>query len=324
MRTATDNAKIMLKRKITYLREIGVPENGISIALFGAMYYESQDGIPMTDYWLDSKSVTMRDELLLIANSYFSLAGMITQLKCRSEWAQMFRVAYLFRLKANAQSLISIDRLNQMHCYGDALSIVRTMHSRINLLLLFSLNPCLHNEWLSDPKNSKYLDGKVREILTSTGLNTMGHMYEHFSEIIHGQYQALSEIGYMEQGLFSNVTAIETLIYVAEKYLLAIAGYSLLAICRMDFGNANLPEKLENATELYDYIECNLLGHDRLEHLFTLVAEERHWIKTGKGKYSIGDAYDFKQLDAQIELFHRENQPKTLRRPYGITAKGEQ
>lgn len=258
----------------------------------------------------------MRDEFFLVANTYLATAGQTQLMKFNNAWAEVFHCAFLFHVKANVQTITSLDSLCRMCCYGDAFSVIRAMHSRVNLLLLSSLNPYLFNEWLHNPKDPKFLDGKVREILLNNDINTMDHMYDHYSEIIHGQYQALEEVGYMTQGVFPDIPAVMNQAYVSAKYLLAIAGYSLVAMSLADLGESNLPENMKQLALLYDKMEADILAIDRFEHLQTVLAEKRHRVSVGKGKVIAGTAYSALQLRNQIGKFHREKQPKTLRKPY--------
>ena len=247
---------------------------------------------------------------------YFSVAGIIPHLEHKHDWAEAFHVAFLFHLKANLQSVNSIDALCKASCYVDAFSVIRAMHSRVNLLILSTLNPHLFDEWLKNPKDPKFLDGKIREILESNSINTMGHMYEHYSEIIHGNFLALAEVGYMTKGVFSEVLAIMNQVYVSAKYLLSIAGYSIVAMTNIDLGKAGLPDSILKAKTIYEYFDKELLAANRLEHLQTVLAEDRHLHKIGKNKYIAGSAFSLQQLEYQVKKFHRQNQRKKLRKPY--------
>lgn len=305
-----------LSLKVAVLKTCGVPEELSNLLIAGGMYLEGQGGIPLSDYWLSPTTVNMRDEFFVVANTYLAVARIIPKLKCNHAWAEAFHVAFLLHMKANMQAINSLDSLCSMRCYGDAFSVIRSMHSRVNLLLLSALNPYLFNEWMRNPKDPKFLDGKVREILLNNNINTMDHMYEHYSEIIHGQFQALVDVGYMTGGIFPDLPAIMNQAYVSAKYLLAIAGYSLVVMSSADLGESNLPEKMKQAVILYDKMEDYIFAIGRLEHLQTVFAEQRHWVSVGKDKVIAGTAYSPSQLRDQIEKFHREKQPKTLRKPY--------
>jgi hypothetical protein len=133
------------------------------------------------------------------------LFGRLPQLS----WQLEFDVAYLWFTKSSAQAGASIQLLTNAACYADAFVVLRSLHGRVNLLVLMSLGTHLFDEWLKSPKAPRFLDGNIRKELVNHGIYTFPHFYEHASEIAHGQFAGVSEAGYMEHGLFSRTPAIE-------------------------------------------------------------------------------------------------------------------
>lgn len=307
-----------MEDKIQILIYNKIPENALLELITTSLYFETMNGVSSKEYWLE-KEFSTRDEFFLIFNSYLNLGSQVMkEIPHNNDWKIEFDVAYLFQLKSNCQTVVSLNALTKSHCYADALSVCRTLISRMNLLLLSSLNPKLFDAWLRDPKNEMFLDGHVRSELENNGISIVPHLYEFSSEIIHSQGQGLSDIGFFEHGLFPEIFAIENQIWVTAKFIIALSYYSLICMCVQDYTSKRIPEKLEMHIELFDSFLKNCLVPNRFDHLFTFIAEERHWEKVGKNKYSIGGFFNFEKLKEQIEKFHRKAQPKTLSKKYNI------
>jgi len=299
------------------LKSNGVPESAIPFLAAGAMYFEKMDGIKSDQYWKE-KEFTMRDEFFVLLNSYLGMANIANNLPFQNEWRLKFDVSFLFFLKPNAQSAYSVDSLCEANCYADAFAVCRTMHSRLNLLMLFALKPQLFDDWLKNSKDDKYLDGKVRQELENRGVNTVEHFYHFSSEILHSQFNATASIGYFEEGLFPEIPAIKNQVYVTGKFILGMNYSVILHMISQDY-EGETPKELELATDLFKWLMSKYLVSNRLEHLFTIVAEERHWVKEGKNKFKAGGNFDFQGFKEQVEKFHRSSgQQKTLSSKYNI------
>ena len=271
----------------------------------------------MGSYW-NSEKFDNRDEFLVILNAYFALADSLKRITPHNDWRLKFDVAYLFQLKSTAQASLAINLLTQSYCYADALVVCRTMISKANLLVLCALNPNLVNEWLKNPKDERFLDGHIREELTNNGIYTIPHLYEHASEIIHGHARALSDVGYFNEGLFSEIPAINNQVYVIAKFIIAVSYQTMISMALQDCVGKRVSDELEAHYNFFDWLKDFFLAPNRIDHLFALVGEERHWDKTGKDKYVVGGSFDFDKIRDQIAKFHRKAQPKKLTKRYNV------
>lgn len=308
---------LVIEKKKDILIKNKVYVNSIIDLIVTGFHFEKMGSISIEDYWVDEK-FTMRDEFFIIFNAYLNLGILIGENKHNTDWKEDFEIAYLFQNKSNIQSALSINILTKNNCYADALSICRTLISRTNLLLLSALNPNLFDVWLKNPKSEIFLDGHIRKELENNGIRTIPHLYEFASEIIHSQAEGLSDIGYFENGLFPQLLPIENQIWVTVKFVFAISYYSMICMTLEDFKGKQIPEKLKYHVELFDSLLKNILVYNRVEHMQTFIAEDRHWEKVGKVKKNIGGFFDFPGFREQIEKFHRKAQPKTLSKKYNI------
>ncbi|WP_432411168.1 hypothetical protein [Rasiella sp. SM2506] len=271
----------------------------------------------MADYWT-SKEFSNRDEFYVVLNAYFSLVTSVPKIPENNEWRLKFDVASLFQLKSNAQSAKSIDLLTQSKCYADSLSICRILISRLNLLLLCSLNPNLFNIWLKNPKDKIFLDGNIRNELKNNQLLLPTHLYEFYSEIIHGQIQGLAEIGYFEEGVFADVPSAENQIWVTAKFAIAASYYAILSMAIKDCEGKKIPEKFLKHQILFEWFKENYLVHNRIDQFWTFLLEDRHVEKVKKDEYIVGRNYDFDGIKEQIDKFHRKGQKKKLSKKYDL------
>lgn len=304
-------------QKFKLFTENDIPDDSFVDIIAGAQYFEHFGGTPLTEYW-KSKNFDNRDEMFIFLSVFLSLASLIKKIPHKSEKRLEFDVAYLFQLKSVAQTFYSIDTLNQNNCYTDCFSLIRTLLSKLNLLILFSINPKLFDKWLKEPKNEIFLDGKVRQELNNSGIYTAPYLYELTSEIIHGQYEALNDIGYLSgEGLFNELKPVRNQVYVLSKFILGFMIKIGLTMFRIDFGTSQNKE-LENFEKLFDWFLKNYLVHGRIDHIFTFMAEDRHWEKVGKDTYSGGGSFNFKEFEEQLKKFHKTGQPKKLSKKYSI------
>lgn len=306
-----------IEKWFTILEKNNIPDEIIPSLLVGSDYFEKESGVLRNSYWNNSK-FSMRDEFFVVLNAYFALCGAIqNRIPNNTEWRLKFDVAYLFQIKSNAQSCKSINELVFNHCYNDALVICRTMLSRLNILILFSLNPYLWNEWAKNPKDERFLDGHIRTELENSGIKTVSHLYELTSEIVHSQAEALLDIGYLTNGLFPDIPAVEDKVYIIAKFAIGTAYGTMIKMAEIDLNYSNYPEELVNHRKMFDWLKNTYLLGNRLEHLFTFIAEDRHWKKVGKDKYDIGGTYDFNEIEVQLEKFHKlKGQKKKLSKKY--------
>jgi hypothetical protein len=303
----------LMDKKIDILTDYGLPlKQSISLCT-SSLYFQVIGGTKMDAYWNDSKLFDIRDEFYLVSNSYISVLRISQQIDAM-DWLLKFQVAYLFQFKQNLQSIKSIDILTDQKCYADAFAVCRAMQSRANLLMLCSLEPNLFDHWLKNPKDPRFLDGHIKRELESNGLNTMDHIYELASEIIHGHLLGHSNIGFFTKGIFNYIPAIRNQIYVVGKFLLSIVAYSVLQ-ATLIINPHN--EDLREMDELYNYFFGSVLAFSRLDNLWALIAEDRHWKKVGKKRFIAGSSYNFEQYREQLIKFHKPlRQKKRLSKEY--------
>jgi len=294
-----------------------LPDSSIYIPVAGGSYFEHMGGVKMADYWL-SKKFDNRDECFVVTNAFFSMTGLLIKHKYKNEWKLEFDVAHLFQVKSTAQSIVAINHLVKYNCYSDAYSICRTALSRLNLLMLFAFNPKLFDEWLNNPKHEKYLDGHVRAELENNGIKTLPHLYEFSSEIIHGQVEGLANIGYLEMGLFPEHIGIANNIWVIFKFIIGMAYCVVLNMAILDFNGAELPDDVKEHQGLFNWFLEHYFVFNRIDHLFALMAEDRHMEKIGKDKYYAGGSFQFAEFATQLAKFYKKGQKKKLSKKYDI------
>ena len=306
----------IMTSKMRVLIEYGVPSNSVHIPVAGGVYFQEMGGVSINTYW-NSSEFNNRDELFMISNTYFSLQNFVTMLQHYNGWREKFDVAFMFQLKPNAQSLLSLDKLLSSNCYIDAFAVLRSMLSRLNLLLLCSLKPALFDCWLKNPKQEIFLDGHIRKELENNGIFTMNHLYELSSEIIHGHLRGLENVGYMQQGIFPHIPAIENQILVISKFIFGMSCFSMISMMKIDRNLKLDDDGLVTHNNLMKFFLSTCLVHNRYDHLWTVIAKGRHWRKSGKNKMIIGGSFDHQKYFDLLLKFHRASgQKKKLSSKY--------
>lgn len=308
------------------LLKLGVPPEGVEYPFAGALYLEGVGGPPLSSFWNELSPdlvARQRDEFFLAGTTALAVAQLPRDIPHRNDWRLSFDVAYLFQTKPLVQAIQAINLFCTARCYSDAFSVIRTLHSRTQQLVLFSLGPHLFDEWLRNPGHEKFLDGHIRGELSNQGIYVFSHLYDQLSEVVHGQLQALSETGYFEKGLFPEIPAVANMVFVAAKFLLGVIGWVGVSAVLVDQdGVAQKPPGIEALTAIYSTMFSNVLRPARFDHLWTMLAEERHWEKAGKDKTIIAKWFQFEEYQRQLRLFHRPGQPKSLGKRYRSTLGG--
>jgi hypothetical protein len=185
-----------------------------------------------------------------------------------------------------------------------------------------ALGTHLFDEWLKSPKEPRFFDSRVRDELANHGITTFPHLYEHASEITHGQYLALTEAGYMETGLFPRIPAIENRILASTKLLFGIigaVGSNVLALNPRE----KIDQDLHEHKALFSFMEEDILKPNRFDHILASIAEDRHWLKISKDKVAIAHWFSVSDFRRQLELFRRSSQPKPLGKLYRRSSRSE-
>jgi len=174
----------------TVLQGLGVPLDSCGLFLDAARWLEASGGPAASSYWtaVDLPLVDrQRDEFFVAGALALIGAHLVAAEPGGSDWRIRYDGAYLFETKPLAQTICSIDLLCSARCYVDAISVVRTLQSRVQLLVLFSLGPHLFDEWLVDSGAKKFRDGEVRKELAAHSLDIFPHLYHWFSDVVHGR-----------------------------------------------------------------------------------------------------------------------------------------
>jgi len=309
--------KDLMSQKIQILLEYGLAKLQAIMLVSGGSFLQDEGGSDLNTYWNNSKNFTVRDEFFLIANTILPLAKITTELE-GEDWLLTFQAAFLSQVKQTVQSVRALDLLALSNCYADAFSVIRALHSRTNLMILFSLNPYLFRHWLDHPKDPKYLDGHIRNELGNHGLRTMIHSYEHNSELLHGQIQAHAEVGLFEKGIFNDIFAIKNQLYVLGKFIVAAFAHTIIQASMVgEIKKGQNKEEIANFESMFNQFFDTILSQNRWDHLFATIAKDRHWEKIGKKKYDIGGAFNYLEYKDQLIKFHRSSgQRKQLSKAY--------
>jgi len=293
-----------------YLEEMGAPE--------AALWWPAENPDDKVANWL----ARQHTEFSLVVTSALSLAPLFGQ-PSTLDWEIDFNIAYLFFAKGCAQAAAAIQLLTHSRCYADAFTTVRGLHTRVNFLTLMALGPHLFDEWLKSPKESRFLDGHVRDELANHEIGTFPHVYEHASEVVHAQFTALAEAGYMETGLFPRVPAIENRVLASAKFLFGIIGWVGVSVLALQAGS-RIDQELRDHENLFAFLDRDILAPNQFDHLLASIAEDRHWTTIGKDKMAIAHWFSASEFRRQLELFHRSSQPKRLGKQYRKRSHGTQ
>jgi hypothetical protein len=315
----TDNpAETLLDRQLRTLFAWGLDRRYVDHLVGASLWFQEMGGTPVDEYWKLPPRFDLRDEFFLVANSVFALASIVSTLTPAHDWCLSFQVAFLYQTKAHAQGVVALDTLARERCYADAFAVARAIHSRVNLLVLCSLAPGLFDRWLKNPQNPLFLDGNIRAELEAHGIDTMDHLYEAASEILHGQHEASTEIGYLQKGVFPDLPPIADQLYTMGKFMLAASAFGMIQMSKLDGQDGEAAAQVDIET-LYDRLQQDVLHQARLDHLWTTLASARHWRKVGKDRYDAGGLFRFSSYRDQLEKFHRSSrQRKTLSKKYRI------
>jgi hypothetical protein len=321
----TGNDQDLDSQQVAVLMSFGLEEAAASNLVRIADWLSTSGGTDRATYWMTAAVPEWADERALRDERFTfgaEVAAVMVALQREDNihgYAIQFAGAFGYIGRSILQSLSSIDLLVGANCYVDALSICRTLVGRVNLLTLFALNPWLFDDWLRQPTAERFLDGKIRDLLDSHGIEFFGRLYDELSEAIHLHQTILAKSGYLERGLFPVLSPMSSRLYVIAKLLLGQTASIGIAMLRQDYEGRALPELTFLASDAFDKTKA-LLAPNRLEHIAVTIAPDRHWTKVGKEKYAVLTRPDEGTLRDQVEKFHRDaGQRKTLRRPYDIS-----
>jgi hypothetical protein len=286
------------------LVEYGLTEDQAWRLVAGSAYFYENGGVDPRTYWDDPKDFNARDEFYLIMNSYVAFAKIIYNFKEHElkDWLGELHVAYLYFFKLNAQSVKSIDVLLNSCCYADAFALCRLIQSRVNLLLLCAYHPEYFDEFLKKPLI--FRESRVRKELASCGISVMDHVYRLSNEIIHGHLSGNADIGYFEKGLFVDLPLVRDRLYVILTYVFAASVYSITNATLIGASDGLNHQDVLNVNKMYDEAFKNILHPWRLEHLFAIMAEDRHCTKVDDENCCIGGVYDLWRIKEVLKEFY--------------------
>jgi hypothetical protein len=308
--------------KSEVLVALGVPVDDVKYPLTAARHLEAMGGPALSSYWKTMPQPSLacaRDEFLLAGIMALSVHRLLAAVHYCHEWRLQFDVVYMSQSKSLAQCIKTIDLLCEAHCYIDALSVIRTLHSRTQQLVLFSLCPCLYEDWHQNPRHEKFLDGHIRNELASHGIHVFPHLYDQYSEVIHGHIGALSEAGYFESGLFPEIPSVANTVYVLAKSLAGVIGWTGLSAATVDLKGQSQDSSVTAIARIYSSMLNDVLDPSDIYSIWSLLCQERHWEKTGKDKRTVR-WFNFIEYQRQLQLFHRQAQPKRLSKKYRVSA----
>lgn len=308
--------------KSEVLVALGVPVDAVEYPLTAARHLEVMGGPSLSSYWNATPQPSLtcsRDKFLLAGVMALAVHRLLATVNYRHEWRLQFDVVYMSQSKALAQSIKAVDLLCEAHCYADALSVIRTLHSRTQQLVLFSLNPCLYQEWLQNPRHEKFLDGHIRSELAIHGIHVFPHLYDQASEVIHGHLGALSEAGYFERGLFPELPAVANTVFVLAKSLAGVIGWTGLTAATADLEGQDQDSSVTAVARVYSSMLSGVLEPRDIYSIWSLLGQDRHWEKTGKERRTVR-WFDFAKYQRQLQLFHRPTQPKRLSKKYRVSS----
>ncbi len=225
------------------------------------------------DYWQDDE-LNQRDELYLI----FS-ALMLLHRYCKEdpieEWKLKFDVVFLYHFKSIIETFITIDNAIRNSHYTVCYPLLRTLHSKLCMIILCSFDPEIFDHWLKNQKNTLYFDTNIRKELLKNDLYVYNHFYKLYSSIVHGMHDGLARVGYLQNNFGEINISIETQIYVISKFLFGTYAFSEYTILGLELNKNNMTkQKYENIKELFEFLEDKILISNRIDHVSMFFPEE--------------------------------------------------
>lgn len=108
-------------------------------------------------------------------------------------------------------------------------------------------------------------------------------------------------------------------VYVIAKSLAGVIGWTGLSAAIADFKGQNQDSSVTAIAGIYSSMLNDALDPKDIYSIWSLLGQERHWEKTGKDKRT-ARWFDFMEYQRQLQLFHRQAQPKRLSKKYGVNA----
>lgn len=282
---------------------------------FSAAYLAAHGVTTGVEPFWKSETLSLRDEFFLVASLYYDSIGQIEKNKEQNEWRVSYDVAAIFLAKANAQTIRALELLVGAHCYADAFVLCRNLHSRLNLQILTALQPDLFDWWLKEPTAVIFREREMHGELENNGIPVMTHFYDLASEIAHSHASGLDATGFFNTGFFPELAPLANRIYTFAKFIIAGMAWTTICAIQVD-ATPTVPPEITARKALFDKLFADVLVTNRWDHVFLLMAEERHWKKIGKDKYQIGGGLNFTAIEEQMSKFHRSGQRKKLSKSY--------
>lgn len=299
------------------LKNYGLTTEEIVILITGAEYYSKTGGIGIESFCKNEK-LDNRDEYLIVCALYFYLFAKKLKYEAKNEWKGIFDIGYLEIGALNFPTCKSIDGLTSLNCYSDTFALLRVLHSRVNLITLFSLNPSLIKLWEKDESKELFLDGKIRQELENNGLNTMPFMYKYYSEILHNRPKSIEEIGVFSGKPFSKIKPIWNTIYISAKYFIGYLIHISIETLKLDTSNF-LKDDFDIIASIISKFKKSIFLNARIDHLNTFISEERFWVKQRKNEFQIGGAFNFDEYSLEVQKYHKKSgQKKRLSKKYNL------
>lgn len=290
-----------------YLEAKGLPaEVAIDLVLIDQVF-EKAGGVRTASAIDPMRIDDPENEFRIVAAYYVATTHWFNMLFPACDWCQHLQVAHLYFFKLVAQTLTSLDLLLKARCYSDAMTVWRTLLSKVSLFLLFTLHPPLYQDWLRHSDYKRYRDGEVRNELRTHGIMLVPHLYREASEVVHGQYLASAEHGYFEMGLFNDIPSISARIFNITKLLLGVVSFAYIQSTDHDAVLAQ-SEARQRCARFADALVDVLLSESRAEHLSVAVPIFRHWREITQGHFEaeVG-IFDWTGYVSTVREFHKPN-----------------
>ena len=311
----------MAQSGIDSLLGLGLPKDALVSLLTAAQWLDASGGPSASSYWCCVNQPLVerqRDEFFVAVALAINGIHLISQHEPNSEWRLRFDVAYLYLAKPMAQAVQSINCLCSYRCYADSLTVVRALHSRTQLLVLFSLEPHLFDEWLDNPELPKYRDVRIRKELSNHGLDVFPHFYHWFSDLVHSRPDGLGETGLFESGLYPSLPAVENTVFVAAKLLIAVIGWTALSAVVVDCEGVgvSIPDDVMQISSLYEYLSTGFFHPARFDHLMTTLPQDLHWPKLDQHRSAHVKWFGYENYQQRLRDFRIKQSQRQLGRDY--------